>query len=74
LAKRNFAKSLLVTAYREISSHDPAVGGVVIVFDSADGGQIAATLENLKQWQSGSLAEASFWKLCSVDPPEMFDR
>jgi hypothetical protein len=74
LAKRNFAKSLLVTAYREISSHDPAVGGVVIVFDSADGGQIAASLENLKQWQSGGLSEASFWKLCSVDPPELFDR
>ncbi len=74
LAKRNFAKSLLVTAYREVSSHDPAPAGVVIVFDSADGGQIAATLENLKQWQSGSLSETSFWKLCSIDPPELFDR
>ncbi len=73
LAKRNFAKSLLVTAYQEISSHDQAVAGVVIVFDSADGGQIAATLENLKQWQAGSLSEASFWRLCSADPPELFD-
>ena len=72
-AKRNFAKSLLVTAYQEISSHDQGVAGVVIVFDSADGGQIAATLENLKQWQAGSLSEASFWRLCSVDPPELFD-
>ncbi len=74
LAKRNFAKSLLVTAYQEISSHDRLVAGVVVVFDSADGGQIAATLENLKQWQAGSLSEASFWRLCSVDPPELFDR
>ncbi len=74
LAKRNFAKSLLVTAYQEVSSHDQPVAGVVIVFDSADGGQIAATLENLKQWQSGNLSEASFWRLCSVDPPELFDR
>jgi hypothetical protein len=73
-AKRNFAKSLLVTAYQQISSHDPAVAGVVIVFDSADGGQIATTLENLKQWQAGSLSETSFWRLCSVDPPELFDR
>ena len=73
LAKRNFAKSLLVTAYQEISSHDQTVAGLVIVFDSADGGQIAATLENLKQWQAGSLSEASFWRLCSVDPPELFD-
>jgi hypothetical protein len=74
LAKRNFAKSLLVKEYQEVSSHDPAPAGVVIVFDSADGGQVAATLENLKQWQSGSLSETSFWKLCSVDPPELFDR
>jgi hypothetical protein len=74
LAKRNFAKSLLVTAYHEISSHDQTVAGVVIVFDSSDGGQIAATLENLKQWQTGSLSDASFWRLCSVDPPELFDR
>jgi hypothetical protein len=73
-AKRNFAKSLLIRAYREVSSHDAAPAGVVIVFDSADGGQIAATLENLKLWQSGSLSETSFWKLCSVDPPELFDR
>ena len=73
-AKRNFAKSLLVAAYQEISSRDQAVAGVVIVFDSADGGQIATTLENLKQWQAGSLSEASFWQLCSVDPPELFAR
>jgi len=73
-AKRNFAKSILVTAYKDISSHDQAVAGVVIVFDSSDGGQIAATLENLKQWQAGSLSEASFWRLDSVDPPELIDR
>jgi len=72
LAKRNFAKSLLIAAYQEISSHDQAVAGVVIVFDSADGGQIATTFENLKQWQAGNLSEASFWRFCSVDPPELF--
>jgi hypothetical protein len=74
LAKRNFAKSLFVKAYQEISSKDQTAAGVVIVFDSADGGQIAATVENLKQWQTGNLPEASFWRLCSIDPPELFDR
>ena len=74
LARRNFAKSLFIKAYREISSKDQPAAGVVIVFDSADGGQIAATLENLKQWQTGNLPEESFWGLCSVDPPELFDR
>jgi hypothetical protein len=71
-ARRDFAKSLLLTAYQEVTSHDPAVAGVVIVFDSADGGQIAVTLESLKQWRTGKLSEASFWQLCSVDPPELF--
>jgi hypothetical protein len=74
VAKRNFAKSLFIKAYQEISSKDQTAAGVVIVFDSADGGQIAATVENLKSWQTGNLPEASFWGLCSVDPPELFDR
>jgi hypothetical protein len=73
-AKRNFAKSLFIKAYQEISSKDQMAAGVVIVFDSADGGQIAATLENLKQWQTGHVPDASFWRLCSIDPPELFDR
>jgi hypothetical protein len=48
------------------------VSGVVIVFDSADGGQIAATLSSLKQMVDGALPEAAFWKQCSLDPPESF--
>jgi hypothetical protein len=70
-AKRNFFKERLVAAYQDISSHDQTVAGVVIVFDSADGGQIASTFENLKRWQTGALSEAAFWQLCSVDPPEL---
>ena len=71
--KRHFAKSIFITAYREISTRDPASAGVVIVFDSADGGQVAATVESLKQWQMGNLSDASFWLQCSVDPPDFFD-
>jgi hypothetical protein len=69
-AKRIFAKTILANAYKDISLHDSAVSGVVIVFDSADGGQIAATIESLKQWQAGTLSENSFWRSCSVDPPD----
>jgi hypothetical protein len=71
-AKRDFAKSLLLKALKDASSADQAVAGVVIVFDSADGGQIASTIENAKQWQSGKVSEASFWQHCSLDPPELF--
>ncbi len=70
-AKRSFAKSLFRKAYQEIASANPPDAGVVIVFDSADGGQISVTLATLKEWQAGNLQEASFWKQCSVDPPEL---
>jgi len=69
--KRSFAKSLFLKAYQGISASNQQVDGVVIVFDSADGGQISATLATLKEWQAGSLSEASFWKQCALDPPEL---
>ncbi len=71
-AKRDFAKSLFPKVFREVSSGDQTVAGVVIVFDSADGGQISATLSSLAEWQGGDLSEASFWQQCSLDPPESF--
>jgi hypothetical protein len=71
-AKRNFAKTIFVQAYKEASSAAQPPDGVIVVFDSADGGQVAATISNLAQWQTGNLSEALFWKLCSLDPPELF--
>ena len=71
-AKRDFAKSLFLKAYKETSLADSHVAGIVIVFDSADGGQIAATLASLAQWRAGTLSEASFWLQCSFDPAELF--
>jgi hypothetical protein len=70
--KLAFAKAQMLQAYPEVGSATPAVAGVVIVFDSADGGQIAATLSSLKQMVDGDLPEAAFWKQCSLDPPESF--
>ena len=70
--KLALAKKLLLQAYPEANSATPVVSGVVIVFDSADGGQIASTLSSLKQMVDGALPEAAFWKQCSLDPPESF--
>ncbi len=70
-AKRSFAKSLFLKAYQEIASASQPVAGVVIVFDSADGGQVSATLATLREWQAGNLPDASFWKQCALDPPEL---
>jgi len=71
-AKRKFAKSVFVEAFKEQSSATPPPGGVVIIFDSADGGQVSVSISNLAQWQAGQLSEDSFWKQCLVEPPEMF--
>ncbi len=71
-AKREYAKSVLLNAYAGLGATDADVAGVVIVFDSADGGQIAATRVNLEQLKTGTLAEPAFWKQCSLDPPEAF--
>jgi hypothetical protein len=72
-AKKRFAKTIFANAYQDISSPESATQGVVLVLDSADGGQIAAIAESLQQWLNGIISEASFWKSCSVDPPDFFD-
>jgi hypothetical protein len=70
--KLAFAKALFEKTYRELKSPSPVVDGVVIVFDSADGGQIGATFPSLKQLADGAITESAFWKQCSLDPPESF--
>jgi len=70
-ARQDFSKALFIKTYQEISSQNQGIGGVVIIFGAADGGQIAATFENLKQWQTGALTETAFWQLCLVDPAEL---
>jgi hypothetical protein len=71
-AKRDFAKALFAKAYQELSSAEQPPAGVVIVFDSADGGQVSATISSLAQWQAGRLSNDSFWKQCFIDPAELF--
>jgi hypothetical protein len=70
--KLTFARALFEKTYRELKSSSAAVDGVVIVFDSADGGQIATTYSSLKQLVDGAITESVFWKQCSLDPPESF--
>lgn len=49
-----------------------ASAGVVVIFDSEDGGMIAATNELLTQWRAGTISDDSFLSKCYLDPPEMF--
>jgi len=45
--------------------------GVVLIFDSEDGGMVAATRAVLDLWKNGSLSEQAFWRQCYLDPPEI---
>jgi hypothetical protein len=71
-AKLNFASSLLKGLPASLAPTAPAVEGVVIIFDSADGGMIGGTLIDVQQFSAGALTSEDFWKRCYLDPPEAF--
>jgi hypothetical protein len=70
-AKLRYAASLFKRSTLE-SGAAPPVEGVVVIFDSADGGIIASSLLNSRQLANGSLSQERFWKLCYMDPREAF--
>jgi hypothetical protein len=72
-AKLLFAKSLFDKAYVDVAKGSTSIGGVVIIFDSEDGGMTAATVAVLRQWKTGALSEEAFWRRCFFDPPEAFN-
>jgi hypothetical protein len=71
--KKSFAKEMFLKAYSEQKTAAPPIDGVVVLFDSADGGQVAATMASLQKLEDGNLSGSAFWKQCSLDPPELFD-
>jgi hypothetical protein len=68
-----FAKSLFEKAYDELAQASSSVAGVVVIFDSDDGGMVAATLPTLQQSKAGTLSDQALWHRCLLDPPEAFE-
>jgi hypothetical protein len=68
-----FAKSVLDKDYAEVVQKQQELAGIVLIFDSADGGMIAATSLTLQQWKAGTLSDAALWHQCFFDPPETFN-
>jgi hypothetical protein len=74
LAERlEYTKYLLQKDYAEIADKKLQLQGIVLIFDSADGGMIAATAPALQQWRAGMLTDSALWHKCFFDPPESFD-
>jgi hypothetical protein len=48
--------------------------GLVVIFDTEDGGMIAATSAQIAELKKGTISEEAFWKHCYVDPPELLGR
>ena len=71
-AKLNFAASLMKKFVEDSASGTASVEGVVVIFDSADGGIVGATLTSAQQLAKGTISEESFWKQSYLDPPETF--
>ena len=70
-AKLEFAKSLFKREYADLAkAPTTTIAGVVVIFDSEDGGMVAATVPALRQWTAGTLSDEAFWRRCFVDPPE----
>lgn len=70
--KFSYAKSVFRKAFPELLNSTPPLAGVVIVFDSEDGGMAAATLATLQQWNAHHMTDNSFWKQCWFDPADAF--
>jgi hypothetical protein len=70
--KLAFAKSLLDKSYAELEKKADTSAGIVLIFDSADGGMIATTVGTLQQWKAGKLSDSALWHQSYFDPPETF--
>ena len=66
------AKSVFRGADAAAPANPNEVAGVVVIFDSEDGGMAATTLANLQQWRAGHLSDEAFSKRCWRDPAEAF--
>jgi hypothetical protein len=71
-AKLAFADGLLRIYAAETTASTPALDGIVVIFDAADGGIIGSTLLNVQHLASGSLSQDNFWQHCYLDPPDAF--
>ncbi|HEX6822112.1 MAG TPA: hypothetical protein VF123_08655 [Candidatus Sulfotelmatobacter sp.] len=71
IMRLEFAKAQLEKNYDELAEKSGTLAGIVLIFDSADGGMIAATLPAMQKWKSGNLSDSAFWHQCFFDPPEL---
>ena len=70
--RRSYCRALFEKGLRDGNTATPALEGVVVIFDAADGGITAATSANIQKLSSGALTGEAFWQQTYVDPPDAF--
>jgi hypothetical protein len=70
--KLAFAKSVFLQTSEKLPVSQQQPDGIVVVFDSIDGGQIAAALPTVQALANHSLSDVAFWHQCSIDPSDSF--
>lgn len=68
-----YAKYIFENNYQRLAGKTPTLAGIVVIFDSVDGGMVAATSATLRDWRAGTLSDSAMWHQCFFDPPETFD-
>ena len=69
-AKLEFAASVFRKFSGAATSPANSVQGIVVIFDSADGGLVASTVSSAREFASGSLSPEAFWKSSYADLPQ----
>lgn len=70
--KLAFAKAVFLQASEKLPTSPQQPEGIVVVFDSVDGGQIAAAWPSVQALANHRLSDAAFWHECSIEPAESF--
>lgn len=71
-AKSKFARFFFQKFAADTPQSADELAGIVIIFDSADGGIAAAPLAAIRQMAAGTISHDIFWKACYLEPPESF--
>jgi len=71
-AKLDFAASLFRGFSNASTGVADSIEGIVVIFDSADGGIVASSLSTAREFAIGSLSAEDFWNKCYKDPSDAF--
>ena len=68
----NYSLALFQKGLKEAAGANPAPEGIVVIFDSADGGIAGATLAEIQRMAKGEVSREAFWTQSYLDPVEAF--